>query len=293
MMSDELKVFEHELFGKIRVIIVNGEPKFNLYDLAFALGYTRPNGKGVLYLRKDKLVNICESLGIVGVTPSVTGKVEDVKITMDADFDSIYIHEESLYDLTFESKVKYARQFRKWVTGEIIPTIRKTGGYVANEDLFINTYLPFADEQTKLLFRTTLDTVRKQNELIAVQQRQIEQQQKEIEHKENVIIGLVDEIDLATKRQILNRVVRNAGAHNIGKRWGELYKQFEMKYHIDLNKRLDTYNRTHKPKLKNKLDYIDKVLNKVPELYEIACKLYENDVKQLVKELYELNGKKL
>ena len=141
---------------------------------------------------------------------------------------------------------------------------------MANEDLFINTYLPFADEQTKLLFRTTLDTVRKQNELIAAQQKQIEQQQKEIEHKENVIIGLVDEIDLATKRQILNRVVRNAGTHNIGKRWGELYRQFEMKYHIDLNKRFDTHNRTHKPKLKNKLDYIDKVLNKVPELYEIA-----------------------
>lgn len=292
-MSNELKMFEHELFGKIRVIIINGEPKFNLYDLAFALGYTRPNSKGVFYLRKDKLVNICESLGIAGVTLGVTGNVKDVEITMDADFDSIYIHEESLYDLTFESKVKYARQFRKWVTGEIIPTIRKTGGYVANEDLFINTYLPFADEQTKLLFRATLDTVRKQNELIATQQKQIEQQQKEIEYKENVIIGLVDEIDLATKRQILNRVVRKAGARNIMKRWGELYKQFEMKYHIDLNKRLDTYNRTHKQKLKNKLDYIDKVLNKVPELYEIACKLYENDVKQLVKELYELNGEKL
>ena len=59
-----------------------------------------------------------------------------------------------------------------------------------------------------------------------------------------------------------------------------------MKYHIDLKRRFNTYNENNKPKLKNKLDYIDKVLNKIPELYEIACKLYENDVKELVKEMY-------
>ena len=39
---------------------------------------------------------------------------------------------------------------------------------------------------------------------------------------------------------------------------------------------------------KNKVDYIDKVMNKVPELYEIACKLYESDVKELARNLYSL-----
>ena len=51
---------------------------------------------------------------------------------------------------------------------------------------------------------------------------------------------------------------------------------------------METYNLSHKPKVKNKLDYIDKVLNKVSELYDIACKLYENDVKELVQEMYGL-----
>lgn len=111
----------------------------------------------------------------------------------------------------------------------------------------------------------------------------------EVEYKETVIIGLVDEIDLATKRQILNRVVRKGGA-NYQDRWRELYKQFEMKYHLNLSMRLDNYNTSHKPKLKNKIDYIDKILNKIPELYEIACKLYENDVKDLIAEIYELNN---
>jgi hypothetical protein len=113
-------------------------------------------------------------------------------------------------------------------------------------------------------------------------------QQEEIEHKENVIIGLVDEVTLAEKRQILNRVVRYKGA-NFQERWRELYRQFEMKYHINLNQRFEAYNLTHKPKMKNKVDYIDKEMNKIPELYEIACKLYENDVKELAAQIYELN----
>ena len=92
-------------------------------------------------------------------------------------------------------------------------------------------------------------------------------------------------VHLAQKRQVLVRVVKYKTS-NYRERWNELYKQFEMKYHIDLKRRFNTYNENNKPKLKNKLDYIDKVLNKIPELYEIACKLYENDVKELVKEMY-------
>lgn len=189
-----------------------------------------------------------------------------------------FLTESGVYKLIFKSHKEEAEKFQDWVTDEVLPSIRKTGGYVNNDELFINTYLPFADDTTKSLFKGTLETVRKQNEVIA-------EQKKTIEHKEDVIIGLVDEIDLAQKRQVLVRVVKYKTS-NYRERWNELYKQFEMKYHIDLKRRFNTYNENNKPKLKNKLDYIDKVLNKIPELYEIACKLYENDVKELVKEMY-------
>jgi phage antirepressor YoqD-like protein len=161
---NQLQVFKHPMFGKVRVLPMNNEPIFNLYDVGFALGYTRPNNNGITYLRKDKLVNICESLDITGVTPSVT----NIKITKDTDFENIYIKESDLYELTLESKAKHAREFRKWVTNEVLPSIRKTGGYVANDDLFIETYLPHADEQTKMTFKATLALVRKQNEQIEV-----------------------------------------------------------------------------------------------------------------------------
>lgn len=109
---------------------------------------------------------------------------------------------------------------------------------------------------------------------------------EEIEYKENVIIGLVDDISLAEKRQILNRVVRYNHA-NYQERWALLYREFENKYHIDLQKRLDNYNRDNKPKCKNKLDYIDRIMSKIPELYEIATKLFENDIKALIDEMYQ------
>lgn len=192
-----------------------------------------------------------------------------------------FLTESGVYKLIFKSRKEEAEKFQDWVTDEVLPTMRKTGGYVNNDDTFINTYLPFADDSTKALFKTTLETVRKQNEMIL-------EQQKVIEHKEEVIINLVDEVELAEKRQILNRVVRYKGA-NFQERWRELYKQFEMKYHIDLKKRMQGYNANNKPKMNSKIDYIDKVMNKIPELYEIACKLYENDVKELANKLYDLN----
>lgn len=83
------------------------------------------------------------------------------------------------------------------------------------------------------MFRQTLETVRTQNEII-------KRQQQEIEHKEDVIGGLVDEIDLAEKRQILNRVVRHNNA-NYADRWRILYWEkmqgFERRF-IKMKKRL-------------------------------------------------------
>lgn len=168
----------------------------------------------------------------------------------------------------------------KALMGESTNELTLLDGFTEIEDLFTETYLPYADEQTKTIFRAILSTARKQNDII-------KEQREEIEYKEDVIIGLVDNISLAEKRQILNRVVRYNRA-NYQERWALLYREFENKYHIDLQKRIDRYNKENKPKCKGKLDYIDKVMNKIPELYEIAVKLFENDMKSLVKEIYEI-----
>lgn len=249
------------------------------------------SGKQVRTLLKDNqpwwvLKDVCDILQLT--TPTrVAERLEDdeVSLTHIADNlgrkqETLIINESGLYNVILRSDKPEAKPFRKWVTGEVLPAIRKTGGYVGNDEMFIATYLPFADDTTKTLFKTTLQTVRQQNELIL-------KQQKEIQHKEDVIIGLVDNVELAEKRQTLNRVVRYKNA-NFQERWAELYRQFNMKYHIDIEKRFLAYNKENKPKMKSKLDYVDKVMNKIPELYEIACKLYENDIKELTEQMYSI-----
>lgn len=260
---NEVAIFENPEFGKVRTLQISGEPWFVGKDVVEILGYS--NSRDTLSKRvddEDKMdgVAICDSIGRKQ-TP-------------------VLINESGLYSLVLSSKLPTAKKFKRWITSEVLPIIRKTGGYVSNDDMFIETYLPFADDNTKMMFRTTLETVRKQNEII-------QSQRQEIIHKEDVIVGLVDEISLADKRQILNRVVKYKHA-NYRERWSMLYREFENKYHMDLSRRFETYNETHKPKCKSKVEYIDKVLNKIPELYELAAKLFENDVKELVEEMYSI-----
>ncbi len=159
----EVQVFNHSMFGELPVVVVGGVEWFGGAEAAKALGFSKP---------LDALANHVdeEDSAVHGVLTS--GGKQNKK----------FINESGLYSLIFgaakqgnnpDIKEK-AKQFKRWVTAEVLPTIRKTGGYVANEDMFINTYLPFADDQTKLMFRGVLETVRKQNEQIAAMKPKVE-----------------------------------------------------------------------------------------------------------------------
>ena len=78
-----------------------------------------------------------------------------------------------MYRLIAHSNLPSAERFESWIFDEVLPSVRKTGGYIANEDVFLKTYLPFADESTKALFRATLVTINDQNRKIAQQQEKI------------------------------------------------------------------------------------------------------------------------
>lgn len=252
----------------------DGIAYLKLETVARGLGFTHKevkNGKEYESVRWSVVKSYLKDLGF---RPQVGEKFSPTNWGKDD-----FIPENIFYRLAMKAKNETAEKFQAKVADEIIPEIRKTGGYVANDDLFIETYFPDMEEEAKTMFKATLSALREKNETIKAQR-------KEIEHKEDVIIGLVDDISLAEKRQILNRVVRYNHA-NYQERWALLYREFENKYHIDLQKRLGNYNVENKPKCKCKLDYIDRVMNKIPELYEIAVKLFENDVKALVDEMYQ------
>lgn len=162
----DIQIFNNELFGEIRTLEdENGKILFCGSDVAKSLGYARP---------ADAISAHCKGVCVLP-TPSAGG-VQNTK----------FITEGDIYRLIAHSKLPAAEQFEHWVFDEVLPTIRKTGGYVANENNFIETYLPFADENTKTLFRLTLDTVRQQNELIAKQSKQIEEERPLVEFADHV-----------------------------------------------------------------------------------------------------------
>lgn len=109
---NELKVFSNPEFGKIRTVEVNGEPWLVGKDVAQALGYSNPRDALAKHVDpEDKGVAKCD-------TPS---GVQEMTI----------INESGLYSLVLSSKLPGAKKFRRWVTSEVLPSIRKTGQYTA------------------------------------------------------------------------------------------------------------------------------------------------------------------
>ena len=152
---NELKIFESKEFGKVRTVEVNGEPYFVGKDIATILGY-RVTDKAVRdhVDSEDKLTDHFGG----------SGQMREMTI----------INESGLYSLILSSKLPTAKQFKRWVTSEILPTIRKTGGYVNNTDMFVNTYLPFADDNTKNLFRLQLEIITQLNNKIEEDKPKVE-----------------------------------------------------------------------------------------------------------------------
>ena len=155
-MENKIKIFENEEFGKIRTVIINGEPWFVGKDVAVILGYSKP--RNAIATHVD-----CEDKKVAPIQGDLGGTQQ-----------MIIINESGLYSLILSSKMPKARDFKRWVTSEILPTIRRTGGYVANEDMFIENYLPFLEEPYKGLFRLQMMAINQLNERICHDQPLVE-----------------------------------------------------------------------------------------------------------------------
>lgn len=107
---NELQIFNNEEFGDIRTVTIDNEPWFVGKDVAEALGYAEPRSA------VSKKVEECDRGVAEMETPSGKQKMTT-------------INESGLYALIFSSKLESAKRFKHWVTSEVLPSIRKTGGY--------------------------------------------------------------------------------------------------------------------------------------------------------------------
>jgi hypothetical protein len=115
VMANELQVFENPEFGMVRTIIKDGEPYFVGKDVASILGYTAERNAIAAHVdEEDKLTHRF----------SASGQNREMTI----------INESGLYSLILSSKLSAAKKFKRWVTSEVLPSIRKTGSYTAKPD---------------------------------------------------------------------------------------------------------------------------------------------------------------
>lgn len=146
---DAVKVFTHPVFGQVRVIDDNasGELLFCTNDVTNALEYS--NGRDAISRHVDIRDVVKHDMGVVtGKKADGTDAYQTVVTT--------FINESGVYSLIFSSKQERAKEFKHWVTSEVLPSIRKTGQYSANAasttlNEQLQAKLAFADWSAKFL----------------------------------------------------------------------------------------------------------------------------------------------
>lgn len=146
---NELKIFENEQFGTIRTVEIDNTPYFVGKDVAEILGYTNPP-KAIRDHVDDEDKTVNELFTVNGTKGTL-------------------INESGLYSLILSSKLPKAKEFKRWVTSEVLPAIRKHGVYAVDEvledpDMLISALQALKEEKAK---------AKRLSETIAVQEQQI------------------------------------------------------------------------------------------------------------------------
>lgn len=170
---NELQIFDNKEFGEVRTLLIDSEPWFVGKDVAEALGYS--NSRKAI---QDHVDDEDKSDGVT-IRDSI-GRVQN----------PIVINESGLYSLVLSSKLQTAKQFKRWITSEVIPSIRKNGGYISGQE-------NMTDEE--LLSKALLvaqNKIADRDRIIASKQERIEQMRpKEIfadsvaTSKNSILIG--------------------------------------------------------------------------------------------------------
>lgn len=147
-MKNEIQLFHNDEFGEVRTMLIDDEPWFVGKDVTHILGYRNASKALNDHVdSEDKLNN--ESLSSLGQRGGWL------------------INESGVYSLILSSKMPNAKSFKRWVTSEILPALRKTGGYTVNDSAFIiGKFFPNASEQQQVLLQITFDHLESLNRQI-------------------------------------------------------------------------------------------------------------------------------
>lgn len=235
-----------QTFGKVRMVFNGEDVLFCGSDVAKALGYTRPN---------DAIHDHCRADG--------TSK-RRIMDRMGRPQDAVFITEGNVYRLIAHSKLPSADEFERWVFDEVLPTLRKTGGYISNADKMADTYLNGYDDETKAALSVLL---------------------RSLKRSQDVNIKLQREVDVLTKqtrtyepRAVVNALVRSFAFYcldsDFKKAFHLFYKELYYKKRIALNMRLGTGSLINRVR--------DDEWNDVVEVAVAMCKDHGIDIERAI-----------
>ena len=206
--------------------MLDDKPYFMASDIAKALGYARPN---------DAVSRHCRAT-VKHSTP-ISGKIQKVN----------FIPEGDMYRLIAHSKLPSAERFESWIFDEVLPIIRRTGGYINNVDLMVNTYFSDIPDDQKVLVKGLMTNITAlQNKNSALNNENDLLAQKNLEWADRPLINA------------LVRAYATSVGNNFAKAWNDFKKELLYKHSINLNSRITNYLNTSGKKTKPKtLDMLD------------------------------------
>ena len=260
---NSLKIFENPEFGSIRTLELNGEPWFVGKDVAEVLGYS--NTQKAIRDHVDEEDKLTERIVLAGQNRDV-----------------IFINESGLYSLILSSKLPTAKAFKRWVTSEVLPAIRKTGGYIPTT--------PQMSEQEIMAraVQISMNTIKHQKEQLDRQAEQLEQQAPKVLFADSVASSSSSILvfDLA---KLLKQNGVNMGGNRLFawlREHGYLVKRKGSDYNMPTQKSMNlglfeikesththadghtTVNRTPKVTGKGQIYFVSKFLEKELQSYE-------------------------
>lgn len=221
-MMNNIQIFNNPEFGKVRTLEIDGKPYFCGSDVAKALGYAKPQNAIATHCKGA----VKQGIGVqTGIKADGTPSIQNVEM--------LFIPEGDIYRLIARSKLPTAEKFESWVFDEVIPSIRKNGGYIANQE----NLTPEQIVANALIVAQNIIS-KKDEKIMALEQETVEMSRTitEMQPKVNYVDMILQSKSTVCTTQIaqdygmtataFNKTLRNLGVqHKVAGQW-ILYRQY-------------------------------------------------------------------
>lgn len=241
-MNQLIKMFDGH---KLMIIEKDGEPIFLLNDVCNILELAPRS------VRQRLEDDVCSTYPIqdrLGRTQQAT-----------------FVNEDGLYDVILDSRKPEARRFRKWITSEVLPSIRKTGSYNAIDTSQLSPELQILNNMVASLARQELETKR------------IKSEQETIKHR----LDNIDSLDtIGDLQQRLNAMIRRYARQegvSFGNAWKSFRQAYNTAYRTNLTLRINNYKKDHNLKNLTMPQYLS-IVRELPDAIRVADKMLNRSV---------------